>query len=143
MTTQQITTGQIVMVAVYVLLTITWAIVCAFAVFLMIFRQQTIRSREIKLLQMSFLSVAAILSIDASYWAVTNTCHVFAPQIEAVLRRPWLIAGVKSLGLMIAGVFALILWKTYQTLFDQFEAEFFRILVDQTSDAIGILDENG
>lgn len=74
---------------------------------------------------------------------MTNISQVLALGLHPILRQTSLIAAVKSLSLAGAGVFVTVLWMNHEKLVADIEAGYFRALVDLTSDAVGILDENG
>jgi PAS domain S-box-containing protein len=130
-------------VIVYLALTLAWLIVASFTAFLMIVKPVPVASRELRYVAASFLALAVIQVIDGFYWSVTNISQVFALGLHPTLRQAALIAAVKSLSLAGAGLFVAVLWKTYEKLIADVEAGYFRALVDLTSDAVGILDENG
>src|SRR5215469_10550537 len=88
----------------------------------MILKPIPVASKQMKLFQLAFLAVAAILTLDSIYWAVFVIAHFFAPEWEKTLGRHSLIASVKGLTLLCAGVFGVLLWKTYRRLFEDIRA---------------------
>jgi PAS domain S-box-containing protein len=139
----EISTAEVLEVLVYVALTLAWVVVASFTAFLMIIKPVPGASRELRNVAAAFLALAVIQVIDGTYWSVTNISQLFGLGLHQILRQASLIAGVKSLALASAGLFVVVLWKTHEKLVADIETGYFRALVDLTSDAIGILDENG
>jgi PAS domain S-box-containing protein len=134
------------MVVVYWLLVVFWfGVLISIATFLT-FDRPPILPKQYNQVRTASLVVASVLFIDSLYWAITNSSRVgiiIDKSVEAVLRTPSLVAAVKLLVLFSALSFFIIILRASQVLTKEFDEITFTSVIEQTWDAVGILDENG
>lgn len=141
----KITTAQWLQVLAYSLLVIFWLSVFVATLAARFLQVESPSSRVYRQAHIAFLFVAGVLSIDSAYWAIANISRVgiIAPEVEGLLRRPLAVAAVKTMVLFASFVFFWIVVRLGRDIRVRIAGIYFNNLIDQTWDAIGILDKNG
>lgn len=108
-------------------------------------RNPPTQSRKYRQIHNAFIGVAVILFLDSLYWAVTNISRsgYILPHVEDTLRNHWYVSTIKGLVLLSAVTFLVIVYRARAALWEEFKENCFWTFVNQTSDAIGILDADG
>lgn len=141
---ENVVAGRAVMVGVYWALTLFWVIAVASLVTVLFVKDQLFTKR-LKQLSIGFFVLAVLFLIDSLYWSLANSGRVgvLPKSIADALYNPWLIALVKSLFLVAAIVFMYMTRRKFVEAQRWAERLYFTRFVEQTSDAIGVLDVEG
>jgi len=137
--------SDILMVVVYCLLTLFWFAIL-FSCSERVFGKSTFpKSEEIKTLGYIFLVISLIFLLDSGYWAITNASRVgiINPNIHPVLYNGWAVSSIKLLFLLAAIAFWVVAVRSLKKMNFLFSEFYVFQLLNQTWDAIGILDHNG
>lgn len=137
--------GDIVMIAVYWLLTGLWVFVISITIAFWFWKAAIKKIAPLEKIMRGFILLSFFLFIDSFYWSLANTSRVgFIPdQISSTLYGSWSVAAVKILFAVAAVVFVIVIHRTFRQLEDHAQTLYFTQFADTSIDAIGVLDPSG
>ena len=140
-----LTGAQWFLVVAYSMLVVFWLSVFVATLVALLLRIPLAASRVYRNAHLAFLVVSGVLALDSTYWAIANISRVkiIDPRVEALLRQPLAVGTVKTMVLLSSVVFLWIVVRLGKDIRSRMESIYFHGLIDQTWDAIGILDRNG
>jgi len=133
------------MIILYWCLSVTWIITISITVSYYILKPSFRSTPIAKKLLKGFLVLGTILTIDSLYWAIATTArvNVFSADLASFFYNDWAVSTIKLVFLFSAITFLIILINTFKEVDFQVEKLYFSQFVEQSIDAIGVLDTNG